>query len=254
MTDGGEAVGRPGAGGELFRPVSHGRMSGVIVEQIRLLIRQGKLKPGDRLPAERDLCDRFEVSRVTVREALRVLEAAGLVEIRVGAHGGAFVIAPSSTRVGAGLADLLSMSSLSAAEVTEARLLLELGIIPMVCARATAQDVAELRGICQRALQSLGDHDYQLSLSTEFHFRVAQAAHNGAIELLVRSLREAMLLSLARAHEEAPVSEQGVHEHLAFVDAIEARDTEKATAIMQAHLHRTAARVGMETLKGTPQK
>lgn len=232
-------------GGELFRPVNHGRMSEMIVEQIRLLIRQGRLKPGDRLPAERDLCERFDVSRVTIREALRVLEAAGLVEIRVGARGGAFVTAPSSGRVGAGLADLLSMSSLSAAEVTEARQVLELGIIPIVCERATPEDIADLRAICQHARKALGDHDYQLSLSTEFHFRVAQAAHNGAIELLVRSLREAMLMSLARAHQEAPIGEQGLQEHMAFVDAIEARDSDRAAAIMRKHLQRTAARVGM---------
>lgn len=228
----------------MFRPVNQGRMSEVIVEQIRLLIRQGKLNPGDRLPAERDLCDRFQVSRVTVREALRVLEAAGLIEIRVGARGGAFVTAPSSLRVGEGIADLLSMSTMSAAEVTEARLVLELGIIPMVCERAVAQDIQDLRGLCERALNALGDHDYQLSLSTEFHIRVAQAAHNAAIELLVKSLREALLMSLVRAHREVPMGEAGVREHIAFVDAIEARDVAKANAIMAGHLRRTAQRVG----------
>jgi GntR family transcriptional regulator, transcriptional repressor for pyruvate dehydrogenase complex len=228
----------------MFRPVSQGRMSEVIVEQIRLLIRQGKLTPGDRLPAERDLCERFEVSRVTVREALRVLEAAGLIEIRVGARGGAFVTAPTSLRVGEGLADLLSMSSLAPADVTEARRVLELGIIPMVCERAGTQDIADLREICARARNALGDHDYQLSLSTEFHIRIAQAAHNGAIELLVKSLREAMLMSLAQAHQETPMGETGLREHIAFVDAIEARDVAKATAIMDKHLRRTAERVG----------
>jgi DNA-binding FadR family transcriptional regulator len=231
-------------GGGMFRPVSQGRMSEVIVEQIRLLIRQGKLNPGDRLPAERDLCERFQVSRVTVREALRVLEAAGLIEIRVGARGGAFVTAPSSMHVGEGIADLLSMSTVSAAEVTEARLVLELGIIPIVCERAVEQDIQDLREICARAMDALGDDDYQLSLSTEFHVRVAQAAHNGAIEMLVKSLREALLMSLVRAHEGVPMGEAGVREHMAFVDAIEARDADKASAIMAGHLRRTAERVG----------
>ena len=86
------------AGGEasagLFNRINPGRISG-IVDQIRLLMRQGQLQPGDRLPAERELCEHFGVSRVTVREALRVLEANGLVEIRVGARGGAFVRSPS---------------------------------------------------------------------------------------------------------------------------------------------------------------
>src|SRR5690606_3363240 len=125
-----------GADAELFSPVNLGRVSQVIVDQIRLLIHQGKLRPGDRLPSERELCSRFGVSRVTVREALPVLEAGGLVEIRVGAHGGAFVTMPSNERLGEGLADLLKLSPLTAAEVTEARRIFELGIVPLVVERA----------------------------------------------------------------------------------------------------------------------
>ena len=75
----------------MFSPVNVDRVSQVIVDQIKLLIRDGRLQPGDRLPSERELCQRFGVSRVTVREALRVLEAGGLLAIRVGAHGGAFL-------------------------------------------------------------------------------------------------------------------------------------------------------------------
>src|SRR5580692_13164707 len=117
---------------DLFSPVSMGRISEVIVEQIRQLMRAGELRPGDRLPAERELCENFGVSRVTVREALRMLESSGLVEIRVGARGGAFVTAPTSDRVGDGLADLLSLSVINAGDVTEVRLILELGIVPLV--------------------------------------------------------------------------------------------------------------------------
>src|SRR4051794_17874559 len=97
---------------DLFSPINVGRISAVIIDQIRQLIHSGQLATGARLPSERDLCVQFGVSRVTVREALRVLEANGLVEIRVGARGGAFVTAPTSDRVGAGLTDLLALSAL----------------------------------------------------------------------------------------------------------------------------------------------
>ncbi|GAA1267997.1 FadR/GntR family transcriptional regulator [Pseudonocardia aurantiaca] len=236
----------PGAGGkgDLLTRVSIGRISEVIVDQIRLLIRQGDLAAGDRLPSERELCERFGVSRVTVREALRVLEANGLVEIRVGARGGAFVTAPSSRLVGEGIADLITLSTLSAAEVTETRIVLELGIVPLVCERATEEDIAALYEICDRSAAALEDDDYPLSLSGEWHTRYAQAAHNGAVAMLVESLHDPLIMSLERARQAAPMhGRRGVDEHRALVGAIAARDVQRATELMRTHLERTAERV-----------
>ena len=228
----------------LFLPVSPGRTSGLIVEQIRWLVRQGQLLPGDRLPSERELCELFGVSRVTVREALRVLESSGLLDVRVGAKGGAFVTAPSGDRVRDGIEDLLTMSSLTAAEVTEAREVLEMGIVPLVCARATEQDLNELEEMCESAKRARTRNEYTMAMSTEFHIRVAQCAHNGGIELIIESFRGALLLSLQRARETAPeMGRRGVDEHTAFVAAVRQRDASKASAIMLEHLERTAGRV-----------
>ncbi|WP_218040857.1 FadR/GntR family transcriptional regulator [Acrocarpospora macrocephala] len=236
------------SGAELFSPVSLSRVSQVIVDQIRLLMRQGKLKPGDRLPSERELCGRFGVSRVTVREALRVLEAGGLVDIRVGAHGGAFVTTPTNARLGEGLADLLKLSPLTAAEVTEARMVFELGIVPLVVERATTEDIAALKEICARQRAALKDDSYSMTLSAEFHIRVAACTHNIAIEMLVQSFHGPLLMSLREAQTLAPLmGRRGNTEHQAFVDAIEAGDTEAATKIMREHLQRTADRVAKST-------
>jgi GntR family transcriptional repressor for pyruvate dehydrogenase complex len=216
----------------------------MIVDQIRLLIRQGDLAAGDRLPAERELCERFGVSRVTVREALRVLEANGLVEIRVGARGGAFVTAPTSRLVGEGIADLITLSTMSALEVTEARIVLELGITPLVCERATEEDISALYEICDRSSAALEGDEYPLALSAEWHTRYAQAAHNGALAMLVESLHDPLIMSLERAREAAPLhGRRGVTEHRALVDAIAERDVARATELMSTHLERTAKRV-----------
>ncbi|MBO0784453.1 MAG: FadR family transcriptional regulator [Actinobacteria bacterium] len=233
------------AAADLFSRVTVGRISEVIVEQIRMLMRQGQLKPGDRLPAERDLCERFGVSRVTVREALRMLESSGLVEIRVGARGGAFMTAPSSDRVGEGLADLLSLSVVSAADVTEVRLIFEVGIVPLVCERATEEDLAELEEICERSRAALRSGDYTMALSAEFHARVAQSAHNAAATMLVESFRGPLLMSLEQARQAAPeMGRLGTTEHQRFVRAVRSRDAAAATQIMREHLERTAHRVG----------
>ena len=231
--------------GDLLTRVSMGRISEVIVEQVRLLIRQGQLSAGDRLPSERELCERFGVSRVTVREALRVLEANGLVEIRVGARGGAFVTAPSSRLVGEGISDLITLASLTAVEVTEARMVFELGIVPLVCERATEQDISALYEICDRSSEALQGDDYPLELSAEWHTRYAQAAHNRAIAMLVESLHGPLLMSLERAREAAPMhGRRGVQEHRALVDALAAGECERATGLMRTHLARTADRLG----------
>jgi GntR family transcriptional repressor for pyruvate dehydrogenase complex len=239
------------AGGEasagLFNRINPGRISGIIVDQIRLLMRQGQLQPGDRLPAERELCEHFGVSRVTVREALRVLEANGLVEIRVGARGGAFVRSPSMDRVGEGILDYLTMSSVTSGNVTELRMVLELGIIPLVCERATEEDIEDLLALCHRAREALAAGTYDLSMSVEFHTRVAQCAHNGAIELLLPTLQGPLLMSLEEAQQAAPErGRRGTQEHLAFVEAVRDRKVDEAVEIMRAHLERTAARVRHE--------
>jgi DNA-binding FadR family transcriptional regulator len=229
----------------MFTKVNAGRISSMIVDQIRLLIRDGHLTAGDRLPSERELGERFGVSRVTVREALRGLEAQGLVAIRVGAHGGAFVTAPSSDRIGEGLSDLLSLSVVSPAEVTEARRVLELAIVPLVCERADETDVADLLEICDRAEAALrSGEEYPVSLSAEFHTRVARATHNPALAMFALTFHAPMLSSLAKAQQEDPkVGVRGTEEHREFVEAVARRDVATAERVMREHLARTADRL-----------
>jgi GntR family transcriptional repressor for pyruvate dehydrogenase complex len=235
---------RTSASGDLFSQVTVGRISQVIVEQVRLLIRQGQLKAGDHLPSERALCEKFGVSRVTVREALRVLEATGLVEIKVGARGGAVVTVPTSERVGDGLADLLSLSSITAAEVTEARIVIEMGLIPLVVERATAEDIAALTEMCAEQRAALRKLGYSPKLSAEFHVRLAACTHNAAVEMLIQSLHGPLLASLDRAAGVSPsMGLRGANEHMALVEAIEAKDVGAASAIMSSHLARTAKRL-----------
>ncbi len=248
MADGsaGPAEGTPGmrSTADLFRPVSVDRISEVIVEQMRLLIREGKLVPGDRLPSERSLCERFAVSRVTVREALRVLETSGLVEIRVGARGGAFVTRPSSERVGKGLAEFLTLAPATAIDVTETRMVIELGVLPLAVERATETDIAELRDLVEQGLDALENGSYTMAMSAEFHVRVASCAHNPAIEMLVKTFHGPMLMSLQQARDAAPLmGVRGAHEHVELVEAIERRDVARAHDVMSRHLQRTADRL-----------
>jgi len=235
--------------GDLFKKVSVGRASADVVAQIRAALDVGELLPGDRLPSERELAEQLGVSRVTVRDALRILEANGLVAIRVGAHGGAFVTAPEPDHVSEGLANLLMMSQVSPADITEARMIFELGALKLVCERATPADLEDLTEICDRSEEALRQGTFDVALSAEFHVRLAQSAHNVAVRLVTEAFQEPMLRSLVRAKAIDPhMGDPGVHEHRRLVAAIADRDVRAAKRIMSTHLGRTARRIGSDDL------
>jgi GntR family transcriptional regulator, transcriptional repressor for pyruvate dehydrogenase complex len=229
---------------ELFTPVSTGRVSADIVEQIKRAIQEGRLTPGDQLPSERELTKQLGVSRVSVRDALRMLEAYGLIEVRVGARGGAFVTAPAPNLVGEGMAHMLLLASVAPSDVTELRLIFELALLPLACERRTDEDLEDLDAICDRAEATLQAGAYDVALSAEFHTRLAGATHNNAIALFAESFQGPLLASLRHAQSVAPeMGKAGLLEHRAVVDAIRAQDADAARAIMSEHLERTARRV-----------
>jgi GntR family transcriptional regulator, transcriptional repressor for pyruvate dehydrogenase complex len=226
-------------GSELFLPVEIGRMSGAIVEQVRNLIHKGRLRPGQRLPSERDLAERFGVSRVTVRDALRSLETMGLVDIRVGAAGGAFITAPSVQVVGEGIRDMLMTGNISPEQVAEVRLIVELGIVDLANARASDTDVAALKDVCSRSEEALGRGKYDVALSTEFHSVLASATHNPAVEMVAALFRGPLSMHVVRAKEDPEVShKRSVDEHIRLTAALEARDLPEARRVMAEHLLR----------------
>jgi GntR family transcriptional regulator, transcriptional repressor for pyruvate dehydrogenase complex len=224
---------------DLFSPVTSGRISVQIVQQIQDAIRSGQLKPGDRLPPERDLAERFGVSRVTVRDALRTLEVLGLVQIRVGATGGAFVTSPGAEIVGEGLTNLMLLSSLEPEEIAEARLVLELGSVALAIARASDEDINVLRKMMSDARAALDDGTYERSMSVRFHLSVAQIARNEAITLFTDSFRGPLSMHAIRKREPRQTSfRQTVKEHQRIVKAIEQRDVGEAQRRMAEHLTR----------------
>ena len=230
--------------GAMFAPVAVARASSAIAEQIRTAIVTGRLKAGDRLSPERELAEQFGVSRVTVRDALRSLEAMGLIEVKVGARGGAFVTAPTGSKVAQTMSDMMLMSATTPEDIVEARLIVELGTVTLACARATEEDVAALRELCERGSEALAAGTYSRDLSWDFHARLANAAHNGAVDGLTQSFRSSLSLHPMRVREGARAFERTVAEHLRIVEALERGDGAAARAEMAEHLLRGT------TLKG----
>lgn len=221
----------------VFSPVVGSRVSSSIVLQIRELIRSGTLQPGDRLPPERDLAESFGVSRVSVRDALRVLEAMGLVQIRVGASGGAAITIPGSDLVGETLENMFLMTSIAPEDVAELRLIIELGVITIACVTATDEDIAGMQEYCEIEAAALADGSYTRRHSEEFHARLSRITGNRAMATLARSFEGP--LSMFEVRFRRPPQERytlGVQEHREIVEALTRRDIAAARHRVATHL------------------
>ena len=232
------------AGGEEggFQPVTATRRSDQIVDQIKQAVLVGQYRPGDRLPSERDLSTQFGTSRVTIRDAIRILETRGLIDVRVGSRGGAFIAVPDASHVVDGLLNLVMVSELRPEQVTEVRLVLEQAVVRMACERADESDLSRLRAICDEDPQAAGFD--APGHSARFHAALATAAHNAALELIFTSLYQATVASIAEARkttkaQAAAFQKAQLAEHRQILEAVEQRRAEDAEELMRTHILRT---------------
>ncbi|GGF85712.1 FadR/GntR family transcriptional regulator [Alteromonas lipolytica] len=204
-----------------------------VATQIEQQIRDGHIKPGDRLPSERDLAASFEVSRPTIREAMIALEIAGLVEIKTGS--GIYALAQS---------DALSPGTLDDVpgpfEVLEARLLIE----PEAASLAAARINKEQLKIVEQAVRVMGAAD-STELEKEkadelFHVTIAQATNNSALASTIKWLWELRNQSVLSSTFHKRVRELGVHpyvdEHRKILNALKVRDPQRAKNAMHTHI------------------
>lgn len=173
-----------------FAPVQPLRASDEIAQQIRQLVSSKQLKAGDRLPSERDLSATFNVSRNTLREALRSLEIAGLVELKKGGTGGAFIVAGGSGAVVASLLDLYHLGSITPEQLTEARIRIERIVVEAAAPRLTPDDMAALEAnleATQRA-EDAGNFAERASIGLEFHAILGRATQNPILAITMEAI------------------------------------------------------------------
>ncbi len=221
----------------LFQTVRVNRASHDIVEQIKDSIFSGKLSPGDRLPSEKELVTQFGLSRITIRDALRVLESRGLISIKVGAGGGAFVTQPTDEPMTQVFQDMIRLQRVGAKELVEARLVIETSIVTFAADRATQKDLDKMRlAIAQaRTAQANGEQRFT-PYSVDFHMALAQAAKNRVLLFTVNSFRTPFYETLDKLTPDDRMARRAIDDHQSILDAIVERDAEKARRIMREHL------------------
>jgi GntR family transcriptional repressor for pyruvate dehydrogenase complex len=215
-------------------PIRSTRIYEEIVKQVKLLIAEGKLKSGDRLPPERELAEKFMVSRTSVREALRALESRGLVEIRAGE--GAFIRHISLETLIEPLALVILPHREGVGELFEARRLLEPAIAALAARRATPDEIGEM----ERILESQGKEVMQgrtgLAQDAAFHAALAQSAHNRAISRIVNALMDLLTQSREESLHTPGRPTRSHGDHVRILEAIRRRDEMGAHRAVLDHL------------------
>jgi GntR family transcriptional regulator, transcriptional repressor for pyruvate dehydrogenase complex len=212
-----------------------------IVNEVRDALFAKLMRPGDFLGTEKDLAERFEVSRIVARDALRTLEAQGIVEIKVGAGGGARIAKGNARLFAEALAVQLDLAGVSAGEIMDAQRAIECLAAELAAVNADADDHARLRGLLAEAERSIDDVAAYTRSSREFHLAVAEASHNRVLVVQLISLQHVSWP--AQNPTLTPTVARHILEvHRELAKLIEMRDPAGARRLMDDHVKMITAR------------
>lgn len=217
----------------VYRQIPTGRLSNLVTDQIKESIFQGQYQPGQKMPSEHKLVEIFGVSRVIIRESIRNLELAGLIEIKRGAKGGAFVLPMKHNAVSQVMKDVLRLGRTKVANIMEVRLEIEPIVAALAAERATDDDIEVLYQGIQGMPEVPGD-DY-VAWNVNFHRLLAKCSHNPVYDILVNILldfTEELILKIKP--RERVIHDTTSHPELCKIVSI--GDSYGACAKMRSHL------------------
>jgi DNA-binding FadR family transcriptional regulator len=224
--------------------IDNRRLYRQIAEKLSRLIEAGEFKPGDRLPAERVLAEKLNVSRPTVREALIALEVEGYIDIRGGA--GVFVLARTTEPSVTTVSSTSGMPMPGPFELLFARDLIEPDVAALAAKHATSEHLAVMsQALSDMICCSAGDV-MRLEYDRRFHFAIAEASGNSALVLAIQALWlprvEPVYLRLEDHFHSEQVWQRSIMEHREILEAIKHSDTKAARAAMHRHLKNARTR------------
>ncbi len=244
-----------------FKPITTRRLSEYIENHIRELILKGKLKSGDKLPPEREIAKQFGVSVVTVREALRGLEAFGLIQKKRQQGGGTFVSSVRLSSIKIALHNFLSSRNFSYNHLAEVRRIIEPTMVRLAASRITSQELEAIESnikYCEKHIKKAKNFSEKEFFdieekNVEFHRMLAEATKNPILALTIDYIMD-FTLSFKKSvlTPDIKFSSDIINGHLDIFDSLKNRDEEGAETAMIAHLKELGALLSISDIGKSP--
>ena len=219
----------------MFKPVENKKVYQQVVDQIQNMIFDGTLKAGDKLPAEREMVKLFQVSRTSVREAIRALDILGLVECRHG--GGNYICKDFDTGFFEPLSVMFKLHNGNALELFKVRKMLELEAVSLAAGQITKQQSDELKSIMEKLSQT-DSEDEKVKLDAEFHFKIIEASNNYLLKCFYNAVSGIMKSFISDARKiflKAEKAKKLSKLHEDIYEAVTSRNPEKAQEAITQH-------------------
>jgi GntR family transcriptional repressor for pyruvate dehydrogenase complex len=224
-----------------FGSIKKSAIAEEILARLLDLIKERELRPGDKLPPERELAAMMDVSRPSLREALRALSIMNIIEIRQG--DGTYVTSLEPELLVEHLDFVFALDDSTFVQLFEARKILEVGIVALAAQRITAEQIAELEACLARSVENTDDPQAFLETDLELHNLITRAANNPILSRMMASISQLGLASRSRTTAIPGVVQKTVDDHRAIVAALKARDADAARQAMLDHLNNVEARL-----------
>jgi len=219
---------------KLFKPVKKTRVYEEIVVKIKDMLENGRLKSGDQLPGERELSEVFQVSRSSVREALRTLETQGYLESRQG--DGTYIASKPVESLVNPLASVIFSEKDSQMELFEMRRLIEPQLAYLAAERATQEEIAMMEQALVLQEEAVARGETGTDVDRSFHYIMAKATKNKVLLRLTDSMRDLLAESRDKYLQVEGRPDKSISRHRQVLDAIKARDGELAAQVMLEHV------------------
>ncbi|MDD5599370.1 MAG: FadR/GntR family transcriptional regulator [Victivallaceae bacterium] len=228
----------------MFKSVENKKVYQQVVDQIQNMILGGRLKAGDKLPAERDMVKLFQVSRTSVREAVRALEILGLVECRQG--DGNFIRKEFDTGLFEPLSIMFKLHNGNALELFKVRKMLEIEAVSLAVERVNDAQREELKSILEK-LAAAGSEEEKVKFDAEFHFKIIEISDNYLLKCFynaVSSLMKSFISDARKIFLKAEKSRKLAALHRDILEAIVSGDKTQAVDAIRKHFDFVIENVG----------